>query len=127
MFDPSTIHWEFLKKEAKTLLKRCRAGNAEAIRRVRAQLPRLAKFDDPHVAIEIKLADIQHALAREHRYANFEHHLRNEADVVLRAAVDQLVASLPSLASQLVNTNAVMTLSSRSITSSAPFSDRMMH
>ena len=62
---------EFLKKEAKSLLKRCRSCDHEAIGRFRAGLPRLSELDDAHAAAEIKLSDIQFALAREHGYANW--------------------------------------------------------
>ena len=72
MSDQSIINLEFLKKEAKALLKRCRSCDSEAIGRIRANLPRLAKFNnDVQAAMEIKLADVQHALAREQGYANW--------------------------------------------------------
>src|SRR5262245_40812031 len=58
------INLEFLRKEAKSLLKQCRAGNAEALRRVAAQLRRT-------VATDAKLADVQHALAREYGFENW--------------------------------------------------------
>src|SRR5438093_1232287 len=68
MSDPSNlfpnINLEFLRKEAKALLKRCRAGDAQAISRIHAQLPR----SNP---AGIKLADVHHALARERGYANW--------------------------------------------------------
>lgn len=71
MPDPSTISFEFLKKEAKALLRRCRAGDSQAINRVRPRLPRLTKLDDERMAEEIKLADIQHVLAIENNCANW--------------------------------------------------------
>jgi ankyrin repeat protein len=58
-------HLEFLRKEAKALLKKCRSGDADAIRRVRLQLPRLASLTDVQLAEAVKLADIHHAVARE--------------------------------------------------------------
>src|SRR6267143_5640206 len=57
------INLEFLRKEAKALLKQCREGNAAALGRIRAQLSRLPE--------QIKLADVQHVLARELGYANW--------------------------------------------------------
>jgi len=45
------------------LLKQCRAGNTAAVARVRSQLPRLG--------LHIRLADVQHALARERGFANW--------------------------------------------------------
>jgi hypothetical protein len=46
---------ESLRKEAKSLLKQCRAGNAAALDRIQAQFPGLAHT--------LKLADVQHAIA----------------------------------------------------------------
>ena len=70
--DPS-VHFnlEFLKKEAKALLKQCRSRDHEAICRVRAALPGVSHLDDEHAASEIRLSDVQFALAREHGYANW--------------------------------------------------------
>ena len=39
------INLEHLRKEAKTILKQCRAGNTASIERVRLQLPKLALLD----------------------------------------------------------------------------------
>src|SRR5512132_2545792 len=61
--NPSPINLEFLRKQAKLLLRQCRESDATALGRVRAQLPQLP---DP-----IKLADVQHVLARELGYANW--------------------------------------------------------
>src|SRR3989442_14452454 len=58
-----SLNLEFLRKEAKTILKQCRAGDAAVIARMRAQLPGLGS--------DIKLADVHHALAREHGYTNW--------------------------------------------------------
>jgi hypothetical protein len=62
------VNLEFLRKEAKALLKQCRVQDAAAIARIRAQLPRVD---------EIKLADVQHALAREQGYMNWAELKRN--------------------------------------------------
>lgn len=56
-------HLEFLRKEAKSLLKLYRTHDAAALARVRAVLPRIA--DD------IKLADVQFVLARENGQTNW--------------------------------------------------------
>jgi hypothetical protein len=77
MSNPS--HLEFLKKEAKSLLKECHAGNAGALKRIRANLPR-------PIAKEIQLAEIQYALAREHGYSSWPELKRSE--VVLSAPPD---------------------------------------
>ena len=61
-FSPK-INLEFLRKEAKSLLKRCRAGEESAMARVRRQLRKVSK--------EINLADIHQALAREYGYSNW--------------------------------------------------------
>jgi hypothetical protein len=77
MSNPS--HLEFLKKEAKSLLKLCRAGDAAALGRIRASLPR-------PVAKEVHLAEIQYALAREHGYSSWPDLKRSE--VMLSAPPD---------------------------------------
>ena len=66
-----SINLESLRKQAKTILKEYRAGNASAIRRVQAQLSRIAAMDIQQASWRIKLADVQHVLAREHGYANW--------------------------------------------------------
>jgi hypothetical protein len=71
MSDQSTVNLEFLKKEAKTLLKQCRSGDSEALGRIRTRLPHLADIDDTRAGIEIKLADVQHVLAQELGCANW--------------------------------------------------------
>jgi len=66
MSDPSNsspVNLEFLRKQAKLLLRHCREGEPASLGRIRAQLPRVP---DP-----IQLADVQHVLAREHGYANW--------------------------------------------------------
>jgi hypothetical protein len=65
------INMEFLRKEAKALLRQCRSHDRAALARIRAGLPRLS-------TIEIKLADVQFALAREHGYANWAHLKRSQ-------------------------------------------------
>lgn len=54
---------ESLRKQAKSLLKQCRAGNSAALDRVHSQLSRLGP--------DLKLADVQHAIARERGFANW--------------------------------------------------------
>src|SRR5262245_31023971 len=66
-----TDNLEFLRKEAKSLLKRCRTRDAAALHRMRAELPRIAHLNDERAALEIKLADVQYALARERGYASW--------------------------------------------------------
>jgi len=57
------VNLEFLRKQAKSLLKEYRAGDPRAVARIRAQIP--------HLGTEIKLADVHHALARESGHANW--------------------------------------------------------
>jgi len=71
MSDQSTVNLEHLRKDAKSLLKRCRSGDPEALVRIRAQLPHLANVDKTRAGVEIKLADVQHVLARELGFANW--------------------------------------------------------
>jgi len=66
-----SIHFEQLRQEAKSILKLCRAMDTGALARMRAQLPRLSAFGDAEMADQIKLADVQHALARELGYSNW--------------------------------------------------------
>ncbi len=53
-----SIDLERLRKEAKTVLKQCRSGDAAAIGRVRRQLPRLASLEAGQLPAQIKLADV---------------------------------------------------------------------
>jgi hypothetical protein len=59
------MNFEFVRKEAKSLLKLCRSNDPSALYRIRANLPRLASLTNEEASAEIQLADVQHALARE--------------------------------------------------------------
>jgi hypothetical protein len=72
-------HLEFLKKEAKYLLKLCRAGDATALARIRVSLPR-------PITEKLQLAEIHYALAREHGYSSWPDLKRSE--VMLSAPPD---------------------------------------
>lgn len=61
MFDESV---DSLRRQAKQLVKSARDGDPVIIESLRAQLPQLASLDNAAVAREIKLADVQHAMAR---------------------------------------------------------------
>ena len=54
-----------LRRGAKQVLRQVRAGDAVMIARLRKVLPRLESLDDEAVSANIKLADIQHAIARQ--------------------------------------------------------------
>ena len=63
--EPPAPSFERVRQRAKRLLRDCRRGDAASLARMRAVLPRLAALDDLGLATQIKLADVQHALARE--------------------------------------------------------------
>ena len=67
----SNVNLEYFRKQAKRLLRDCRAGNRAAIGRLRSQLPRLNNIDPQELADQIKLADVQHALAHEQGFENW--------------------------------------------------------
>ena len=62
---PQAGAFERLRRLAKQLTRGCRAGDAAALARIRKSLPRMAAMDDANVASCVRLADVQHALARE--------------------------------------------------------------
>ena len=63
--EPQAPSFERVRAVAKQLTRDCRRGDASALERVQAQLPRLASLDAATVAASVRLADVQHALARE--------------------------------------------------------------
>jgi ankyrin repeat protein len=77
-----SLNLEQLRKEAKALLKQCRAGDQAAIVRVQSFLPRLAAAEDRQILGQIKLADVQHALAREHGYRSWADLKRHDEPIV---------------------------------------------
>src|SRR5215213_4218453 len=64
---PSAPSLEYERKEAKALLKQIRAGDADALLRVRSTHP--VALRDRRVD-EIKLADVHHVIAREYGFAS---------------------------------------------------------
>jgi hypothetical protein len=62
---------EFLRKEAKALLKLCRSRDRATLSRIRAGLARFSELDDQRAAAEILLVDVQHVLARELGFPNW--------------------------------------------------------
>lgn len=70
-----------VRREAKRLLRQARAGDAPVLAMLRAQLPRLAALDDAGARDAIRLADVQHAIARR---------LGHEHWAALKAAYDRL-------------------------------------
>lgn len=71
---------ELLKKRAKELVRAARAAEPGALERLRG-VPRLARATAAQVAVEVRLADAQHALAREHGCASWPALLRHLAAV----------------------------------------------
>src|SRR6185369_6453989 len=65
------MNFEFVRKEAKSLLKLCRSKDPLALARIRAGLPRIAKLTDDQAAVEVQLADVQQLLARESGLSNW--------------------------------------------------------
>lgn len=65
---PSAPSLEYERKEAKALLKKVRAGDKDAWRRVRDAHPAAARERHPD---ELKLADVQHVLAREYGFTSW--------------------------------------------------------
>ncbi|MBI4472467.1 MAG: ankyrin repeat domain-containing protein [Acidobacteria bacterium] len=107
-----SLNFEQLRKEAKTLLKRCREADRTAIERIRIQLPRLAALSDEDISSQIKLADIHHALARELGYSKWADVKRHDQPVArflagvrsgaLKSAQEELQRS-PDLARQSIH------------------------
>ncbi len=68
---PKPLNLEYLRKQAKTILKQCREANPAAIGRMRSRLPRLAMLTDEQIPAHIQRADVHQALACENGYANW--------------------------------------------------------
>jgi ankyrin repeat protein len=97
------LNLEYLRKQAKTILKKCRDADPGVIERVRSRLPRLAGWTHAQVAERIQLADIHHMLAHEKGYSNWSELKRHDAPLdrflaavrggALKAALAELRAS----------------------------------
>jgi ankyrin repeat protein len=103
---------EFLRKEAKALLKQCRSGNAEALNRVRIQLHRMSGLSNARISETIKLADVHHAIARERGHESWgdlkrEDSLVEQFLVAIRGAAfkeaQRTLAALPDMASESIH------------------------
>lgn len=68
---PSNVNLEYFRKQAKRLLRDCREGKVPAIARVRSQLPRINSLSPDEIAAQLKLGDVQHAIAREQGFPNW--------------------------------------------------------
>lgn len=110
--DSQKTNLEFLRKEAKALLKQCRSGDAAALARLRARLPRLQRLDDVTAAARVKLADVHHAMALERGCVNWATLTREDSALenflvavrggALREA-ERALASLPDLAEESIH------------------------
>ena len=67
----SSFNLEHLKKDAKRVLRACRAADPAAVAAMQAALPRLRTLSAGQVAGEIKLADVQQAMAVERGCASW--------------------------------------------------------
>jgi hypothetical protein len=65
---PNAPSLEYERKEAKALLRQIRAGDADALRRVQSTHPVALRDRRPD---ELKLADVQHVIAREYGFASW--------------------------------------------------------
>jgi ankyrin repeat protein len=69
---PARPSLEQYKKQAKDLLKACKAGDPEAVQRIKKHHPRLSNLQDSAIAsTKIALADAQFAIAREHGFESW--------------------------------------------------------
>jgi len=60
-----------VRREAKRMLRLARAGDTAVLGALRALLPRLAALDDEAARAAIRLADVQHAIARKLGYEHW--------------------------------------------------------
>src|SRR5215469_1382129 len=74
-----SLNLEYLRKQAKSILKKCRDADPGVIERVRSRLPRLAGLTNAQVAERVQLADIHHVLAHEKGYSNWSELKRHDA------------------------------------------------
>jgi hypothetical protein len=66
---PARPSLEQYKKQAKDLLKRCKAGDAAALERIKRHHARFSRSSDVALrAAKLALADMQHVIAREHSF-----------------------------------------------------------
>jgi ankyrin repeat protein len=63
--EPPAPSFERLRRLAKQITRACRERDPGALARMRAALPRMAAMDDAAIAASVRLADVQHAIARE--------------------------------------------------------------
>jgi hypothetical protein len=91
---------EHLRKDAKRLLKQCRASDAAAIARIRSRLQKLSELSDEDFARQVRLAHVQHALAREQGADNWAA-LAGTTDNALEQLLVQVRDNTPLTTNQL--------------------------
>ncbi|MEP6763947.1 MAG: ankyrin repeat domain-containing protein [Gemmatimonadaceae bacterium] len=77
-----------LKAHAKQILALARAGDATTIGKLRDSLPRLVSLDKDAISATIKLADVQHAVARMHAaksWAELKHAVESAGPAQIQA------------------------------------------
>src|SRR5436190_228237 len=87
--EPAAPTFERVRRLAKQLTRECRAGDAAALRRVQAQLSSLASLDPIAAAARVRLADVQHALAREagvENWAALKHLIQSQEPLIEQTA-----------------------------------------
>jgi len=78
---PAQPNLENLKKQAKRLHRRLKAGDPDAVSRVRAGLPRLSQTPESDIpSARVTLQEAQHVLAVEYGYANWKELLARTGD-----------------------------------------------
>jgi hypothetical protein len=68
---PQQPHLDVPKRQARELLRACRAEEADALDRVRSRHPKFLKADHAAIAAEFKLNDAQFVIAREYGFSNW--------------------------------------------------------
>ena len=63
--------FDAIRREAKQLLRQARAGDAPVLAALKALLPRLATLSDAEARETVRLADVQHAIARRLGHAHW--------------------------------------------------------
>lgn len=63
--EPTAPSFERVRRLAKQITRQVREADATALKRIQAQLPGFASLDAAAAAARVRLADVQHALARE--------------------------------------------------------------
>lgn len=94
------MSFEFLRREAKRLLRDCRTGGSSSLTRIRAALPRMAALDDDAIKASLQLADAQHAIAREHGQENWAA-LKRSDDPIARCLVAVRGGALATITAHL--------------------------